>query len=333
MKFLFGTRFILVFSQKISPALPSIPAVSANHSLQQDFMKRRFDSGKLHHGLIFMGADLQGLEIASLDLIRHILNMPGGRDEHPDLFHLRPSGRARIITVEKTRELIGELNQSSHQGGAKIALIHEADRMRTQAANAFLKTLEEPASDTYLILLSTRPHSMLSTIRSRCMQVRFIGHKQVSSEENWIRWLVKYENWILSLLDREALKRDRITPVFAAYGLASGLTALIRSNSENECKTVLRSLTSELDEKEKLALESSGARRVRSDLLRQVADKTRDIALACVNTEDERKKNFMKLARVLTNLERNVGLLEVNLKEETAIEDFCLSSLRIWSSK
>ena len=84
------------------------------------------------------------LEKSIGNLYRKILNMKEDANEHPDLFHLRPSGKARIITVEKTRSLIDGLYRTGHQSNKKVAIIHEADRMRKEAANAFLKTLEEP---------------------------------------------------------------------------------------------------------------------------------------------------------------------------------------------
>ena len=107
-------------------------------------LAQRLASGSLHHALLFHGNDLNELERQARDLAGKALLMPDESSEHPDLFHLRPSGKMRIISVDKTRSLIGELNRSSNQGGAKVALLHEADRMKKAAANAFLKTLEEP---------------------------------------------------------------------------------------------------------------------------------------------------------------------------------------------
>ena len=135
-------------------------------------LKHRFSEGKLHHAVLLIGSSISITSSAALGLTREILGMLADNDEHPDLFHLRPSGKARIITVEKTRALISSLNRTSNQGGAKVAIIHEADRMRKEAANAFLKTLEEPPLGTYLLLLTTRPYSLLATIRSRCLQAR-----------------------------------------------------------------------------------------------------------------------------------------------------------------
>ena len=57
----------------------------------------------------------------------------------------------------------------------RLLVIYEADRMNLSAANIFLKTLEEPTASTTILLLTTRPYSLLPTIRSRCQRVRFAG--------------------------------------------------------------------------------------------------------------------------------------------------------------
>jgi DNA polymerase-3 subunit delta' len=294
---------------------------------------KRFSAGELHHGLIFQGEPISSIEREAHDLSSVLLGMAEGAQEHPDLFHLRPTGKMRIITVEKTRGLISELYRTSNQGGAKVALIHEADRMRKEAANAFLKTLEEPPPDTYLILLTTRPNSMLPTIRSRCLSVRFGIHYQPREEEDWIEWKENYEKWILSLLDRSSLANDRVTPIFAAYGLTSGLLKIIREKSEAECKAAIKALTTEMEDKEKDAFETGVRKSIRSQFLREVSEVTRSVVVKLGKTPETMSKLSNRFARVIDNLEKNTGLLEVNLKDEAALEDFYLSSLRIWSAK
>lgn len=295
----------------------------------QTLIDRHLD-GRLHHAILCIGQSLPALQSQSSPLIQHVLGLPKDREEHPDLFHLRPSGKARIITVEKTRGLISNLQQSSNQGGAKIALIHEVDRMRKEAANAFLKTLEEPPRDTFLILLTTRPYSLLPTIRSRCLQARFsMGHEQIL-DPSWSSWLSSYGDWILSLLDREKLKQDRISPFFQAYGLAASLLQIIHSQADRESKEAKTAIVG-LEEKEKDALDAGVRKGVRTRLLREVAEATR--AVATKAEHGSLSSTGLKLARAISSLERCVGLMEVNLKDETAIEEFYLSSLRIWTAK
>jgi DNA polymerase-3 subunit delta' len=98
----------------------------------------------------------------------------GAKDEplkHPDVHTLEPQKKTRVIGVEAMRELIGALQMSSRLGGAKLAIIHDADRLNEAAANALLRTLEEPPGHTYFFLLSTQPEQLLETILSRCLEV------------------------------------------------------------------------------------------------------------------------------------------------------------------
>jgi DNA polymerase-3 subunit delta' len=294
-------------------------------------LKHRFSEGKLHHAVLLIGNSISITGNAALGLTREILGMAAENVEHPDLVHLRPSGKARIITVEKTRALISNLNRTSNQGGAKVAIIHEADRMRKEAANAFLKTLEEPPLGTYLLLLTTRPYSLLATIRSRCLQARLQTDGFAETSEDWENWVKNYRSWILGLLDRESLKQDRISPVFAAYGLTSTLLSMIKKQADDEFKAAKEKLSS-LDDKERDAFEAGLRKGTRANLLRQLSEATRSIAIECMTAENSRKIAG-KLSRVIQALEKNIGLLEVNLKDEAAIEDFYLSSLRIWSSQ
>ncbi|TAL73884.1 MAG: DNA polymerase III subunit delta' [Rhodanobacter sp.] len=97
---------------------------------------------------------------------------------HPDLieigFALRKDGTPRTeIIVDQIRELSARLAMSSQFGGWKVTVIDPADAMNTAAANALLKTLEEPAAQTLLMLLADAPWRLPQTIRSRCQRVEF----------------------------------------------------------------------------------------------------------------------------------------------------------------
>lgn len=97
---------------------------------------------------------------------------------HPDLIEiglaLRKDGTPRTeIIVDQIRELSARLAMSSQFGGWKVAVIDPADALNTAAANALLKTLEEPAAQTLLMLLADAPWRLPQTIRSRCQRVEF----------------------------------------------------------------------------------------------------------------------------------------------------------------
>ena len=109
------------------------------------------------------------------------------------------------------------------------------------------------------------------------------------------------------------------------------MITLIKRKSDEECKTRLKELARDLDDKEKDALEVGIRKGIRSRYLKELADGTRKIAL--LRPSGSLTKKGIKLARIVANLERNAGLMEVHLKEEVAFENFWLSPLRIWSSR
>jgi len=91
----------------------------------------------------------------------------------------------RIIGVERIRELREFIEMSSHLGGRKVVLINPAERLHVSAANALLKTLEEPSPGTLFALVSARPQQLLPTLRSRCFRLDF----RVPSNLEALRWL------------------------------------------------------------------------------------------------------------------------------------------------
>lgn len=108
---------------------------------------------------------------------------------HPDYRQIEPESLAESateeqggdkkaslqITIEQIRALPEFIGISSHRGGPKVVLIHPAEALNINAANALLKNLEEPPARTYFLLVSHRPHSLLPTIKSRCRQLTLQG--------------------------------------------------------------------------------------------------------------------------------------------------------------
>lgn len=109
---------------------------------------------------------------------------------HPDVvalsFGLRKDGVTRSeIVVDQIRDLSARLAMSSQFGGWQIATVDPADAMNAAAANALLKTLEEPTQSTLLILVADQPARLPATIRSRCQRVDFV----VPSRAESLDWL------------------------------------------------------------------------------------------------------------------------------------------------
>ena len=92
--------------------------------------------------------------------------------QHPDVTTLRLIEDSQQIRIEQVRELSEELCLTSHQGSYKVGLVSPADALNRFAANALLKTLEEPPARTLLILVATQPSRLPPTILSRCQRIR-----------------------------------------------------------------------------------------------------------------------------------------------------------------
>lgn len=124
------------------------------------------------HAYLVTGPRGSGKQELALTLCSRILGCETNKvQSHPDVQWLAPESKSRQLNVEQIRELEQKLRMRSLSGGKKFAILQDADRLGTQAANAFLKTLEEPPENTHLLLLTEQPEQLLETILSRCVEV------------------------------------------------------------------------------------------------------------------------------------------------------------------
>lgn len=138
-------------------------------------ISRAIDTGRAAHGYLIVGG-ISGNAAELSDLILEKL-FPNEIAQvkafsHPDIVTLSPEGKSRMISVESMREKIVEpMSTTAFSGGWKVGLILGADRMNPPAANAFLKSLEEPTPKTMYLLLTDQPDSILPTIISRTQRI------------------------------------------------------------------------------------------------------------------------------------------------------------------
>ena len=93
---------------------------------------------------------------------------------HPDVQTLAREGAAQIVPIETIRSrVLPQLGHAPHEGRARVFLIEEAGSLQAAAANALLKTLEEPPARTHFVMCTTAPDQLLPTIRSRCQRISF----------------------------------------------------------------------------------------------------------------------------------------------------------------
>lgn len=86
---------------------------------------------------------------------------------HPDLHDITPQEKSRVIKIEQVRDAVSFIHKTSNQGRFRIVILHPAESMNIHAANALLKTLEEPPNGVVLLLVSDQPGLVLPTVRSR----------------------------------------------------------------------------------------------------------------------------------------------------------------------
>jgi DNA polymerase III subunit delta' len=93
--------------------------------------------------------------------------------EHPDFVLVGPEEKSRLgqITIDQARDIAQQLALSSYEGRGTVLVIQPADALNRNAANALLKTLEEPRGDAHLVLITTQPSLLPATIRSRCQKL------------------------------------------------------------------------------------------------------------------------------------------------------------------
>jgi len=272
-------------------------------------------------------------------------NSPGAKTQqyfppkqHPDFFALRPAGKMRQISAEVTRDLIGSIQVSPQVSHRKVAVIYEADRMNVSAANIFLKTLEEPPGSTTILLLTTRPYSLLATIRSRCLHFRFTdsGHEALADAEestraHWKATLTNYTDWLAQLSNGKAEKGAVTMQVLTVYGLITRFNAVLSAATEQVWKQQKEKLPPELDDDEIDAIQTGITNGIRFKLFAEIERATSLFARQRLAVGDESARRL--LGASISQLEHDVGLLRLNFNEAAALENFLLSSLRLWSKR
>lgn len=313
--------------------------------VQIDFIKNCLSQGRMAHAWLFTGGTLDALISAAKEvaLLLKCENPPiksaNGypleycnvcsncvriqNDNHPDVFWLRPESKMRLISVDAVRDLIKEAQMKPLEGGWKIAIIVGADRMHQSAANAFLKTLEEPPAQSVIILLSTEPHRLLETIVSRCQRIDFGEFESVDIE--------KYKEFLENFLTNLYESRNSILPRYKLLDLIVKKLEQIRKNIEEELTkqstlkkyegTEINSNVEEKIEKELKASVEAEYRRQRQELISAIQWLLRDIWLQTLNDNLSQLLTFPffrdKTSKIAKRISQKEALENLNVIEET----------------
>lgn len=107
-------------------------------------------------------------------------------DTHPDHLLIEPEEAGKTIKIAQIRELINKQTLTPNVSAHKTVIIHPAHQMTNSAANSLLKLLEEPPAETFLFLVSSRPHVLPATIKSRCQQWH-MNTPETRATQQWLR--------------------------------------------------------------------------------------------------------------------------------------------------
>lgn len=321
-------------------ALAGTPAIAV--------IEKAIGRHRLSHSLLLHGDD-PDLLVAVADGIADRLLYPGDAapapesgsadsaprfppEQHPDCFFLRPAGKMRQISTDATRELIGKVQVSPTLAPRKVAILHEVDRMHPTAANVFLKTLEEPPANTTLLLLTTRPYALLPTIRSRVLHFRFPSATTLVAADGWPAWLEDYRAWLDRLAGSPVSDKQAISAhIFTVYGLIARFGAVLDAATDAIWKKEKENLPADLEDDERIAIETGIANGLRTRLFAEIALTTRDFARVGLLAGDDSVRHPFTAA--IDRLEHNASLLRLNLNVSAALEDFMLCSLRLWAKR
>lgn len=128
-------------------------------------------NNRLAHAYLITGPEGSGTRELATRLAGLLVKREVDPLKHTDVHIAEPESKSRRIVIDQIREMEKELQLRSMTGGQKVGIIFDADRLMEQAANAFLKTLEEPPRNSTLLLVSSYPDQLLETILSRCIEV------------------------------------------------------------------------------------------------------------------------------------------------------------------
>jgi DNA polymerase-3 subunit delta' len=159
------------------------------HQAQEEQMKEAIRNKRVAHGYCFEGPEAIGKKKMAFNFAMDLLCRQGeghcgvchscqmfAAGNHPDFHVYMPEGRS--IKREQAEAAIHELQIRSYEGGYKIFLFDDADKMTASAQNALLKSLEEPPAQTVIVLVTANPQGLLPTIRSRVQAIRFYPVKE-----------------------------------------------------------------------------------------------------------------------------------------------------------
>lgn len=302
-----------------------------------DGLKQGYETGRLAHAYLVVGSPRGNALAFSESFIQFLFcrdkNRPCGkcpecdrvkRHEHPDVLWLQPETKSRRIDIEQIREeLTPRISRTSYGGSYKVGVILYADRLTEGAANAFLKTLEEPPGSSLLLLVTNSVQNLLPTIVSRCQRVVLSAGQEEDGP------------WQAALLDvlRRGPPQDSIEAL-----IQSGLLKAILNDVKKAVAAEEESAASEANDESEEAHDARMAARVlevRTSIMRQLLLWKRDVLVVVLGAGDDvlhfgnetaaireqaKKLSYAQAIRQVEAVEGIIRRLERNLPDEIVFE-------------
>lgn len=214
-----------------------------------ELLQKSLRQGRLAHGYLFSGDDMREMEGLARTLAKTLncQNPPKSAangqaldacdaclncrridgNNHPDVQWVRPESKIRIVTIDQIRQVIQTISMKPTEAEYKVAVIVGADRMNVQAANAFLKTLEEPPARSIIILLTCAFEQVLETIRSRCLRLHFAGEPGAKLDGS-------AREWIESIASAAVAPQKSLISRYKLLSLITGRLSQVREAAETQ---------------------------------------------------------------------------------------------------
>jgi DNA polymerase-3 subunit delta' len=323
-----------------------------------ELLQRSLERGRLGHAYLFAGDHLTELEAAARTLAKTLNcqqsirgNSAGAAldscdtcsscrkietGNHPDVQWVRPESKLRLITIDQIRDLLQAIQLKPAEARFKVGVIVAADRLNVQAANAFLKTLEEPPGKSVLVLLCTEPQRLLETIVSRCLRLNF-GSESAGAIDEQQGDCIKALSQMAAGDQKGLLGRYRLLGVLLGHlaGIKAEVEQSVASRSPLERYDEVEPKLREKWEDELAAAIEAEYRRRRADLLLALQWWLRDVWLhtfdlrgrrlkfPALAVESEAVAERISVADATANLEQieaTQRLLAANVQEALALE-------------
>ena len=325
-------------------------------------LQRSLERGRLGHAYLFTGNDLTELETLARTLAKtlnclHPIQTNGAtvdccdaclscrkidEEMHGDVFWVRPESKSRQIRIGQItrrresppRVLLDVVTLKPTEGRFKVCIISAADRMNEDAANSFLKTLEEPPAQSVLILLSSEPQRLLDTILSRCLRLSFSTEDRVLNPSQ-LEWLRGFSD-LASAPQKSLLTRYRLLDALVEKlnGIREQVTSVLSSNSPLEKYDEVEADLRDKWEAELAAAVEAEYRRQRGELLGALQWWLRDVWLRTLGMDTAwlqlpdstgtaavaERITAVQAMENLRTLEQTQSLLQSNVQEALTLE-------------